>query len=121
MPTRNVTEIRSIRASFLVFGPLLAREGYAEVYKPKGCDIEKGGRKVDFHINAMIRLMETEAGAIHETHDFVKMKTSGLKPNEVISITFEKSSVGATETAMMAASLYEGTSLISTTDCNLKF
>ena len=113
MPTRNVTEIRSIRASFLVFGPLLAREGNAEVYKPKGCDIEKGGRKVDFHIQAMMGLMETEAGAIHETHDFVKMKTSGLKP-KAISITFEKSSVGATETAMMAASLREGTSLSST-------
>lgn len=116
--TRHVTEIRSIRASFLVFGPLLAREGYAEVYKPKGCDIEKGGRKVDFHINAMKEIMGEED--IDETDDFVKMETSGLKPG-VISITFEKSSVGATETAMMAASLREGTSLNSTTDYKLKY
>ena len=109
MPTTNESNIRSIRASFLVFGPLLARRRNAEVYKPTGCDIEKGGRKVDFHIQAMEKM---GAKMIRETGDFVKMKTydGSLQPGE---ITFKKSSVGTTETAMMAASLVKGTSLSS--------
>lgn len=75
------------------------------VHKPTGCDIEKGGRKVDFHIQAMEKM---GAKMIRETDEFVKMKTGygGLKRGV---ITFKKSSVGTTETAMMAASLVEGT------------
>lgn len=85
----------------------MAREGKAKVYKSKGCDIAKGGRKVDFHIQAV---EEMGAEMIRETDEFVIMKAceGGLQPGE---ITFKKSSVGATETAMMAASLVEGTSL----------
>jgi hypothetical protein len=47
LPSINVRT--DIRASFLVFGPLLARTSKAEVYKPGGCDIQKEPRKVDYH------------------------------------------------------------------------
>lgn len=105
LPSINVRT--DIRASFLVFGPLLARTGKAEVYKPGGCDIQKEPRKVDYHIQAMENMSVQENPSIKETKIFVKMEVeNGLKP---AAITFKKSSVGATETAMMAASLVEGT------------
>ncbi|CAB4043340.1 UDP-N-acetylglucosamine 1-carboxyvinyltransferase, partial [Paramuricea clavata] len=108
LPSTNVRT--DIRASFLVFGPLLARTGKAEVYKPGGCDIQKEPRKVDYHIQAMEDMSVQEKPSIEETNIFVKMEVeNGLKP---AAITFEKSSVGATETAMMAASLVEGDTVI---------
>ncbi|XP_028395886.1 uncharacterized protein LOC114519912 [Dendronephthya gigantea] len=110
LPGTNVG--KAIRASFLVFGPLLARNREANVYRPGGCKIQKGGRKVDFHIEAMADMgakkiredsPETENGVI-------SMKAvNGLKSK---IITFKKSSVGATETVMMAASLVEGKTVI---------
>ncbi len=58
LPSTNVGD--STRAAFLVFGPLLARTGKAEVCKPGGCEIKQGGRPVDFHIQAM-----KDMGATH--------------------------------------------------------
>ncbi|CAB4009575.1 UDP-N-acetylglucosamine 1-carboxyvinyltransferase [Paramuricea clavata] len=108
LPSINVRT--DIRASFLVFGPLLARTGEAEVYKPGGCDIQKEPRKVDYHIQAMNNMSVQEKPSIEETNISVKMEMeNGLKP---AAITFKKSSVGATETAMMAASLVEGDTVI---------
>ena len=82
----------------------MARTGKAEVYKPGGCKLQKRGRKVDFHIQAMEAM---GAKLIEEDDSVVKMKAKdgGLKPG---TITFKKPSVGATETAMMAASLVQG-------------
>ena len=103
LPDTNVGE--NIRAAFLVFGPLLARTGRAEVYKPGGCKI--GKRPVDFHIKAM---QDMEAKLIKDERDKVFMKAEdGLKPG---SVTFVKPSVGATETALMAASLVNGDTVI---------
>ena len=83
----------------------MARTGKAEVCKPGGCEIKQGGRPVDFHIQAMKDMGATTL--IKEDADgvFMKAPKNGLKPAK---ITFKKSSVGATETAMMAASLVEG-------------
>ena len=103
LPANNVGE--NIRAAFLVFGPLLARTGRAEVYKPGGCKI--GERPVDFHIEAMEQM---GARLIKEDSDKVFMEAEdgfGRKPGFKTSITLKRS-VGATETALMAASLVNG-------------
>ncbi|XP_046848157.1 UDP-N-acetylglucosamine 1-carboxyvinyltransferase-like [Xenia sp. Carnegie-2017] len=84
-PSENAGD--KTRASFLVLG---------------GCSLQNDGRPVDFHIEAM---KEMGAELVEETTNKVLMKaTHGLKP---ATITFPKSSVGATQTVMMAASLSE--------------
>jgi UDP-N-acetylglucosamine 1-carboxyvinyltransferase len=87
-----------------VLGPLLAREGYVEVSMPGGCAI--GTRPIDLHLKAMEALgarIELQDGYI-EAH-----APGGLTGGEVV---FPKVSVGATENALMAASLANGTSRI---------
>ena len=93
--------VSQMRASILVMGPLLASHGEAQVSLPGGCAI--GTRPVDLHIRAMQQL-----GAQVELADgYVKARApKGLKGCE---ITFPFVSVGATENAMMAACLAEGT------------
>ena len=93
--------VSQMRASILVMGPLLARYGEARVSLPGGCAI--GSRPVDLHIRAMQRL-----GAVVELADgYVQARTpNGLKGDKII---FPFVSVGATENAMMAASLAAGT------------
>jgi len=96
--------VRKMRASVLVLGPLLARFGEARVSLPGGCAI--GTRPVDIHIMAMKAL-----GARVELEDGYVLATApdGLKGGE---ITFPVVSVGATENALMAAVLAEGTSTL---------
>ncbi|XP_028395889.1 uncharacterized protein LOC114519914 [Dendronephthya gigantea] len=110
LPGTNVG--KAIRASFLVFGPLLARKGEANVYRPGGCKIQRGGRKVDFHIEAMADMgaRKIREDSPETANGVISMKAvNGLKPE---IITFKKSSVGATETVMMAASLVPGKTVI---------
>ncbi|WP_438997356.1 UDP-N-acetylglucosamine 1-carboxyvinyltransferase [Candidatus Puniceispirillum sp.] len=94
--------VRKMRASILVLGPLLARFGEARVSLPGGCAI--GTRPVDLHIRAMQAL-----GAMVELADgYIQARTSkGLKAARIV---FPMVSVGATENAMMAAALADGTS-----------
>jgi UDP-N-acetylglucosamine 1-carboxyvinyltransferase len=96
--------VRKMRASVLVLGPLLARMGHARVSLPGGCGI--GARPVDFHIQAMEQL-----GAKIDLVDgyIVASAPRGLKGAE---IHFPSVSVGATENALMAASLAQGTTII---------
>ena len=97
--------VRTMRASILVLGPLLAREGYAKVSLPGGCAI--GARPVDLHLRAMEAL-----GATIELEDgyvIARAPEGGLKGGNV---HFEKVSVGATENVLMAASLAHGTTVI---------
>jgi UDP-N-acetylglucosamine 1-carboxyvinyltransferase len=96
--------VRRMRASVLVLGPLLAREGYVEVSMPGGCAI--GTRPIDLHLKAMEAL-----GARIELHDgYIEAHApGGLSGGEVV---FPKVSVGATENALMAATLANGTSRI---------
>lgn len=97
--------VRKMRASILVLGPLLARTGYAEVSLPGGCAI--GARPVDLHLRAMEALgaeMELRDGYVH-----AKAPSGGLQGGVV---DFPIVSVGATENALMAATLAKGTSVL---------
>ena len=97
--------VRQMRASFLVLGPLLAREGYAEVSLPGGCAI--GSRPVDLHLHAMKSL-----GASIDFLDgyiIAKANRNGLLGGKV---SFPKISVGATENVIMAAVLAKGETVI---------
>ena len=96
--------VRTMRASFLVLGPLLAHYGEAEVSLPGGCAI--GPRPVDLHLRGLEAL-----GAIIEMKEgYVKARVNGrLKGARFI---FEVSTVGGTEHIMMAAALAEGTTVL---------
>ncbi len=96
--------VRKMRASILVLGPLVARYGHAVVSLPGGCAI--GARPVDLHLKALEAL-----GADLELRDgYVHAKApGGLKGADV---EFPFVSVGATENALMAATLAKGTTRI---------
>jgi UDP-N-acetylglucosamine 1-carboxyvinyltransferase len=92
--------VRKMRASVLVLGPLLARQGYAEVSLPGGCAI--GTRPVDLHL----RGLEALGARIDLADGYIKASApDGLKGGEVV---FPTVSVGATENLLMAATLAEG-------------
>lgn len=96
--------VKTMRASILVLGPLLARFGHAEVSMPGGCAI--GPRPVDVHIEGLRRLgadIEIENGYIMAT---VKNRLKGAELN------LGKITVTGTENLMMAAVLAEGTTVI---------
>lgn len=96
--------VSTMRASFWVIAPLLARFGEARVSMPGGCAI--GTRPVDLLIMALKRLgaqMEIDGGYV------VAKAPHGLKGNEIV---FPKVTVGGTHIALMAASLAEGETLI---------
>jgi UDP-N-acetylglucosamine 1-carboxyvinyltransferase len=96
--------VSKMRASFWVIGPLLARMGQARVSLPGGCAI--GTRPVDLHIMALERL----GAAIDIDSGYVVARTPhGLKGGEIV---FPKVTVGGTHTAIMAASLASGTTVI---------
>jgi len=96
--------VRKMRASILVLGPMLAREGEAIVSLPGGCAI--GARPVDLHLKAMEALgavLELEDGYVHAE------APNGLR-GAAIDLPF--ASVGATENALMAATLAKGETVI---------
>ena len=95
--------VKTMRASVLVLGPLLARFGIASVSLPGGCAI--GARPVDIHLMAL----EKMGAKIEIENGYIKAKCDKLK-GAVISFPFP--SVGATENIMMAAVLAEGTTVI---------
>ena len=96
--------VRKMRASFQVLAPLLTRMGEAKVSLPGGCAI--GARPVELHLNAL----EAMGARIDLAEGYVAAKApGGLKGAEIV---FPFVSVGATETAMMAATLAKGTTKI---------
>ena len=96
--------VRKMRASFQVLAPLLARMGEAKVSLPGGCAI--GARPVELHLNAL----EAMGAQIDLAEGYVTAKASGGLKGAAIVFPFV--SVGATETAMMAAALAKGTTKI---------
>ena len=101
--------VRKMRASNLVLGPLLAREGQAIVSLPGGCAI--GARPMDVHVAALEALgarIELKDGYLHAT------APTGLKGAKV---TLRIASVGATENVLMAATLAKGTTVIENAAC----
>lgn len=96
--------VKTMRASILVLGPLLARYGNAKVSLPGGCAI--GSRPVDQHLKALEALgahIEVENGYVHATVD------GRLKGGEVV---FDMVTVGGTENILMAAALADGVTTI---------
>lgn len=97
--------VRKMRASILVLGPLLARFGHAEVSLPGGCSI--GARPVDLHLKAMEAMgaeMDLRDGYVH-----ARAPAGGLRGGHVV---FPFVSVGATENALLAATLAKGTTVL---------
>ncbi|MGD0189754.1 MAG: UDP-N-acetylglucosamine 1-carboxyvinyltransferase [Rhizomicrobium sp.] len=102
--TADYDIVRKMRASFLVLGPLLARIGHGRVSLPGGCAI--GARPVDLHL----KVMEALGAHIELTEGYVNASApQGLK-GAVFEFPFV--SVGATENALMAASLALGETVL---------
>ena len=96
--------VRKMRASILVLGPMLARDGHAVVSLPGGCAI--GARPVDLHLRAL----EALGAELNLRDGYVHAKApGGLKGAR---FRFPIVSVGATENALMAASLAKGTTIL---------
>ena len=107
--TADYDIVRKMRASNLVLGPLLAREGHATVSLPGGCAI--GARPMDIHITALEAMgaeIELKDGYLHAT-------TQGGLKGARVPLRF--ASVGATENTLMAATLAKGTTVIENAAC----
>jgi UDP-N-acetylglucosamine 1-carboxyvinyltransferase len=95
--------VRTMRASVLVLGPLVAKYGRAKVSLPGGCAI--GTRPINFHLEALEKLGAT----IHLEGGYVIAEAKKLRGNKV---TFPFPSVGATENILMAAAIADGESVL---------
>jgi len=95
--------VKTMRASILTLGPLLARYGEAEVSLPGGCAI--GARPVDLHLTAL----EKMGARIEIKHGYIIARASNLNGAD---ISFEKVTVTGTENILMAATLARGTTIL---------
>ncbi len=98
--------VRKMRASILALGPLLARLGHAEVSLPGGCAI--GARPVDLHLRAL----EAMGAELDLREGYVHAKAPGGRLRGA-RFTFPLVSVGATENALLAATLATGTTVLA--------
>jgi UDP-N-acetylglucosamine 1-carboxyvinyltransferase len=96
--------VKKMRASIYVLGPLLARYGYAKVSLPGGC--AWGPRPVDLHIQSMKKL----GADIEFENGYIIAHAKRLKGN---TVSFDRSSVGATGNLLMAAVLAQGKTVIN--------
>jgi UDP-N-acetylglucosamine 1-carboxyvinyltransferase len=97
-------QVRKMRASFNVLGPLIARSGHATVSLPGGCAI--GARPVDLHLQALAAMgadLKVEQGYV---------KAAAIHGLKGAHINFSMPSVGATEHAMLTATLAKGTTVL---------
>lgn len=100
--------VKTMRASILVLGPLLARFGSARVSLPGGCAI--GSRPVDLHIKGL----QAMGAAIHITHGYIQASTLHLPNRRLQGARYymDMVTVTGTENLMMAAALAEGTTVL---------
>ena len=98
-PEASYELVKTMRASALVLGPLVARCGRARVSLPGGCAI--GSRPIDMHIKGL----ETLGATISQEHGYIEASAKRLKGGEIV---FEKITVTGTEDLLMAATLAEG-------------
>ncbi len=96
--------VKTMRASVLVLGPLLARHGRARVSLPGGCAI--GERPINLHIDGLVRM----GAEVRIEHGYVEARAGRLRG---ASIAFPEKTVTGTENLMMAATLAEGTTVLS--------
>jgi UDP-N-acetylglucosamine 1-carboxyvinyltransferase len=102
-PEAKYEIVKTMRASSLVLGPLLARAGVARVAMPGGCAI--GGRPIDLHIKGL----EKMGAIITQQHGYLEARAERLKGAHLV---FDKITVTGTEDLLMAAVLAEGESLM---------
>ncbi|GGE31648.1 UDP-N-acetylglucosamine 1-carboxyvinyltransferase [Streptococcus himalayensis] len=95
--------VSQMRASIVVLGPILARNGYAKVSMPGGCTI--GSRPIDLHLKGL----EAMGAEIHQTAGFIEARCDRLQGAHIY---MDFPSVGATQNIMMAATLADGTTVI---------
>ena len=96
--------VRKMRASFLIMGPLLARQGRAKISLPGGCAI--GTRPIDLHLKGF----EALGADIHIGHGFIEATAPHGLQGAKVYLDFP--SVGATENILMAASMAEGKTVL---------
>ncbi len=101
-PVAKYEIVKTMRASSLVLGPLIARTGIARVAMPGGCAI--GGRPIDLHIKGL----EAMGATITQEHGYLEARTERLKGAHIV---FDKITVTGTEDLLMAAVLAEGETL----------
>jgi UDP-N-acetylglucosamine 1-carboxyvinyltransferase len=94
--------VRTMRASILTLGPLVARNGSARVSLPGGCSI--GARPVDLHLKAL----EQMGAEIGTSHGYVEARVPGKGRLRGGRVVFDKITVTGTENILMAAALAEG-------------
>src|SRR6202166_3129326 len=99
--------VRTMRASILTLGPLMARMGVARVSLPGGCAI--GARPVDLHLAAL----EKMGAEITTDHGYIQAKVPNGGRLKGANITFEKITVTGTENILMAAVLAEGETVLN--------
>jgi len=100
--------VKTMRASVLVLGPLVAREGRARVSLPGGCAI--GARPIDLHLMALEKMGAT----IAVEHGYVEARAERLRGAE---ISFDTVTVTGTENVMMAACLADGQTVLRNAAC----
>ncbi|HZD33365.1 MAG TPA: UDP-N-acetylglucosamine 1-carboxyvinyltransferase [Candidatus Angelobacter sp.] len=100
--------VKTMRASTLVLGPLLARTGHARVSLPGGCAI--GARPIDLHLKGLEKL----GASIKQEHGYIEARADRLKGG---SIVFEKITVTGTEDLLMAATLADGETVLENCAC----
>src|ERR1700716_392508 len=107
-PEASYELVKTMRASTLVLGPLVARCGHARVSLPGGCAI--GSRPIDLHIKGLARL----GAKITQDHGYVEATTQRLKGAEIV---FDKITVTGTEDLLMAATLADGETVMQNCAC----
>ncbi|HEY3704576.1 MAG TPA: UDP-N-acetylglucosamine 1-carboxyvinyltransferase [Terracidiphilus sp.] len=102
-PIAKYEIVKTMRASSLVLGPLVARTGIARVAMPGGCAI--GGRPIDLHLKGLEKM-----GAVITTqHGYIEARTDRLRGAHIV---FDKITVTGTEDLLMAAVLADGETLM---------
>jgi UDP-N-acetylglucosamine 1-carboxyvinyltransferase len=99
--------VKTMRASILTLGPLIARVGVARVSLPGGCAI--GARPIDLHLAAL----EKMGAVITTSHGYIEAKVPNHGRLQGASITFDKITVTGTENILMAAVLAEGETILN--------
>jgi UDP-N-acetylglucosamine 1-carboxyvinyltransferase len=102
-PVAKYEIVKTMRASSLVLGPLIARTGIARVAMPGGCAI--GGRPIDLHIKAL----EQMGATITQEHGYLEARADRLTGTHIV---FDKITVTGTEDILMAATLAEGETIL---------
>ena len=99
VPEARYELVKTMRASILVMGPLVAKYGKAKISQPGGCNI--GTRPIDFHLDGL----EKMGAKIKSDSKYIYLEADKLKP---IDFKFPKISVTGTENLMMAAAVVDG-------------